>query len=405
MNKKSIFSRIGIGLFGLFLVVYIGLQISIGLRDSVETIEAAVVTVENKISCEGVFIREEQPITGNTSKTVEYLVQDGEKVANGEEIARLFDDNASLTAFHEMNAVQDEIDSLQYAYTHLSNGSDSAKLDSLITLNMLDITEMLEKGNVSMVSGDYTDLMQLVIQRDGSKIDSAQYEAQLAALQSEKASWQAQSGTGSVAVQAPAPGYFTRFYDGLGETLTPDGLDELTLADVKAALSSPDGNRGDVLGGIVSGFEWYFATEITEEQAAVLKEKSTVTVRFPAITSESLRVSVHTVRTEADGRALLILRSGIISQEYLSSRQGEVDIVLDSYTGIRVPREALRQVDGQWGVYCLVGGLSRFKPVEWVYQTDSYYLVEPAKSSSQGLTLHDRIIIKGRDLEKDKVVK
>ena len=82
-----------------------------------------------------------------------------------------------------------------------------------------------------------------------------------------------------------------------------------------------------------------------------------------------------------------------------------MDIVLDSYTGIRVPREALRQVDGQWGVYCLVGGLSRFKPVEWVYQTDSYYLVEPAKSSSQGLTLHDRIIIKGRDLEKDKVVK
>ena len=404
MSRKTIFSKIGVGLLALVIVVYVGFQVTISVRNSVETIEATVVTVENKISCEGVFIRDEQPITGNTSKTVEYLVQDGEKVANGEEIARLFDDNASLTAFHEMNAVQDEIDSLQYAYTHLSNGSDSAKLDSLITLSMLEITEILEQGNVTMVSGDYTDLLQLVIQRDGSKIDSAQYEAQLSALESERAGWQAQSGTGSVAVQAPAPGYFTRLYDGLGQDLTTDALDELTISDVETALSS-SGSTGDVLGGIVTGFEWYFATAVTEEQAAVLKEKSAVTVRFPAITSESLRVSVYSVRTEADGQALLILRSGNIREEYLSARQAEVDIILDSYTGIRVPREALRQVDGEWGVYCLVGGMSRFKPVEWVYQTDSYYLVESAESSSKGLTLHDKIIVKGRDLEKDKVVK
>ena len=94
-----------------------------------------------------------------------------------------------------------------------------------------------------------------------------------------------------------------------------------------------------------------------------------------------------------------------MSESYLTTRQADIEIIYNSYEGIMVPKEALRQVDGEWGVYCLVGGITRFKPVEWVYQTDSYYLVEPAASSSNGLVMYDQIITSGKDLEKDKVVR
>ena len=136
-----------------------------------------------------------------------------------------------------------------------------------------------------------------------------------------------------------------------------------------------------------------------------MRERSTVMVRFPVIGSEALRVNVHSVRTEENGQAVAVFSSGQMSPAFLSARQTEVEIIYDSYSGIRVPKEALRQIDGQWGVYCMVGGISRFKPVEWVYQTDSYYLVEPAESSAKGLVMHDQIIVAGKELEKDKVVK
>ncbi len=405
MGKKSWGSRILVLVLSLVCVVYIGYQAMDGVKSRIHTVEAAVVTVEDKVSCEGVFIREEQPIFGDSSKTVEYLVKNGEKVANGERVAMFFNDGASLTAYHEMRAVEHEIESLRYAYTHLSGGADGVKLDSLITISMLNITEMLEQGSVAALSGDYADLLQLVLRRDGDRITSEDYKAQLAGLESRKKSWQSQVGTGASSAAAPAAGYFVRAYDGLGKMLSPSALSALSIADIRQALSAQADSEKDVVGGLVQGFEWYFAAAVGQEQAAVLRERSAVLVRFPSVGSKPLRVSVYDVRTGSDGQALVIFRSGTMEEGYLTARAEEVDIIYNTYPGIKVPKEALRQEDGQWGVYCLVGGIARFKPVEWVYQTDSYYLVKPAESASKGLVMYDQIITGGKDLEKDKVVK
>ena len=81
------------------------------------------------------------------------------------------------------------------------------------------------------------------------------------------------------------------------------------------------------------------------------------------------------------------------------------DVVKRSYTGIMVPGEALHQNEGEWGVYCLSGAFMKFKPVEWVYQGDGYYIVKPAASQSKGLYLYDKMIIKGKNLEANKVMK
>ncbi len=394
-------------ILALVCCVYIGYQGFVGAKSRVSTMQADIVTVEHKISCEGIFIRDEQPIAGDASKTAEYLVSNGEKVAKGEKIAVFFDDANSLNAYHEMRAVEEEIESLKYAYTHLSGGADGTKLDSLISISMLNITEMLENGNVSATSGEYADLLQLVLRRDGDRITNEEYQAQLSALENEKKTWQSQVGSSSSSALSPGSGYFVRYYDGMGETLTAESVDSLTAADVQQQLAAAEGTqaREDIVGGLVQGFEWYFAAVVDEDQAALLRDRKSVTVRFPSLGNQSVSVSVYRVGKSEQGKAVAIFRSAVIDESYLSARQEDMDLIYDTYTGIKVPKEALRQVDGQWGVYCLVGGFSRFKPVEWVYQTDSYYLVKPAASASEGLVMYDQIIVSGKDIENDKVVK
>lgn len=405
MSKKSWGSRILAFVLALGCIVYIGIRIISGLKDQIQTIEASVVSVEDKASGVGIFIRDEQPVYGDSSKTVEYLVANGEKVAKDESIAMFFSDSASLTAYHEMQAVDDEIESLKYAYTHLSGGADGAKLDSLITVSMLNVTQLLDHGNVQASSGDYADLLQLVLRRDGERITSSDYNAQLAALENERQSWQSQVGSSASVAASPAPGYFVRYYDGWADELNPAGLSALTAADVENALTVEKQDSSEAIGGLVKGFEWYFAVVVPEEQASALRDRETVSVRFPSISSQTLRVDIYDVRTEDNGQALIILRSGEMVEGYLTARQEDIEIIYNSYSGIMVPKDALRQEDGEWGVYCLVGGVTRFKPVEWIYQTDSYYLVEPAASSSKGLVMYDQIIVSGKDLEKDKVVR
>ena len=72
------------------------------------------------------------------------------------------------------------------------------------------------------------------------------------------------------------------------------------------------------------------------------------------------------------------------SDQYLSFvsmlRDQKAELILESYTGLRVPKNALRiDAEGQTGVYCLIGRNSYFKPVEVVYQGEDYCLVRPGE--------------------------
>lgn len=89
-------------------------------------------------------------------------------------------------------------------------------------------------------------------------------------------------------------------------------------------------------------------------------------------------------------------------REYLAEttqlRHQTAQIVLHSYTGLRLPSVCLRQQeDGTLGVYCAQGSFSRFKPVDMVYQGDDYVLVSVPQNhrrtghpASRGRGHHDR---------------
>jgi hypothetical protein len=79
-------------------------------------------------------------------------------------------------------------------------------------------------------------------------------------------------------------------------------------------------------------------------------------------------------------------------------------VVADTHEGLRVPKEALRLLDGKWGVYTLSGAVARFKPIEWICETENAYIVEPAESQSKGLYYYDKIIVTGKEISEGKVV-
>ena len=102
--------------------------------------------------------------------------------------------------------------------------------------------------------------------------------------------------------------------------------------------------------------------------------------------------------------AVVIFQSTVMDVLYLDNRYQTADVVADTYEGLRVPKEALRQVDGKWGVYTLSGAVARFKAIDWICETENAYIVEPAESQSKGLYYYDKIIVTGKDISEGKVV-
>ena len=238
-----------------------------------------------------------------------------------------------------------------------------------------------------------------MVSRGSTETDTEAFEGQIADLKSQIAALQKQYAGGSGSLRAPASGYFVSGSDGYESVLSPAGLDSLTPETLDSLAPGETG----MAGSITTGFCWYCAIPLSAADAALLQQRERITVHFPQLETETLDMEVHALRTVGE-RAILILKSDRMKARYLTSRVQDVDIVVGEYTGLKVPAQALRQSEGQWGVFVLSGSVAQFKPVTWIYQTESYYLVPCAKSAKEGLYRYDRIITRGRDLEDNKLV-
>ena len=398
--KRSRLTPLLTAAFLLAVAVYISYQMAANLTQQIQTVDALEVTVEDKIPARGYFIREQITVPGGSGSSAEYLVEDGEKVARSQKLAVLFDGEAVRQAYDQASDLEDRLEALTYAYSMVTSGVDSIKMDQLIFDDILSVTGDLAAGEAFRVSGDYSALQQLVASRGATEEDKEAFEQQIAQLEKEIAAAKKQYASGSSSIKAPDAGYFVSGLDGYETVLTVDSLDSLT----PDALDALQPVQAGGVGNITTGFRWYYAAVLSREEADKLQQRSSLEVYFPELSARKLTMKVRRLQSYEDGRAILILESDRMEPLWLAAREQDIDIVAGSYTGLKVPSKALRQQDGQWGVFVLDSGVASFKPVTWTYSTDSYFLAPCAKSAKEGLYRYDRVIVQGKDLADNKVI-
>ena len=87
-------------------------------------------------------------------------------------------------------------------------------------------------------------------------------------------------------------------------------------------------------------------------------------------------------------------------------RQQAAELEFTSYSGLRVPKKAVRtQEDGAVGVYVLEGAIARWKPIRILHDIGESYIVELDKESTSNLWSGDEIIVSGKNLSDGKVVR
>ena len=85
-------------------------------------------------------------------------------------------------------------------------------------------------------------------------------------------------------------------------------------------------------------------------------------------------------------------------------RQQSAEIVFTSYSGLRVPKSAVRVENGQTGVYILEGTLAKWKPITILHDTGESYVAALDTSSTDNLWPGDELIINAKNLYDGKVV-
>jgi hypothetical protein len=121
---------------------------------------------------------------------------------------------------------------------------------------------------------------------------------------------------------------------------------------------------------------------------------------------------VDQIGASEEGETLAVFSSDRYLSRTTLLRRQTAELIFDSWSGLRVPKEAVHMVKSSYedketgqtietsrlGVYVLLGGRAEFKTVEIVTEGSDYYVVQPTTAASTALRAGDEVIVRATGL-------
>lgn len=383
------------------LIAIMGGQIYQYFNDSHDTQEAQLCTINEDISFEGIIVRDESVITYDRLSEVtagggviSYLYSDSGKVSEGSVIAQVFDSEEDAGIQTRLAQIEEEIALLERAQNpgttdYVQPESISSKIDDYYKQMISDVDSGKLDG-FSSVREDLTLVMNIYNIISGINGD---YNARIAELQSEYESLSAQTSGYNDEIVSPATGYFVSGCDGYENVLTKESALELSQSDIEKITedlsASPDGAENSI-GKIFEEYSCYIAGVIEDDPRIA----EGVSLELMLDSSDSVYdVDVISVKeADEEGKIVAVLSCDRLDESLVSQRAQSMQLIFDEYTGLKVPRSAIRFQGEQKGVYVILGEDITFKKLDVIYE-GSDFVISKLSSDDDYLLLYDQILL------------
>lgn len=349
----------------------------------------------------GFVVREEELLYSQYGTTVLNCAE-GAHVAANDTVATGYRSEDAKTRQTRIDELSGQIEQLQYAWSAVSSVYDQAALDADIAGDLAQLSRYLALRDMNSVSDLSPELKGLILRRTGSDSDSGSLQARISTLQAELETLEAQSAGDTSAILAGKAGTFSAAVDGYESVLTPERLMEMTVAEFESV--QPDETDANAIGRLVTSATWYYACVVSASELSGVEEGDRATLTFARDYYQPVTMRVARLGGNEAGSRLLVLSSDRALQNVTLLRQQSAEIVFTSYSGLRVPKSAVRVENGQTGVYILEGTLAKWKPITILHDTGESYVVTLDTSSTNNLWPGDELIINAKNLYDGKVV-
>lgn len=395
--------RVPVIIFTLILI-YGVINFVVNHYNPVKTTPAQQVSMDDSFSATGYFIRDEQIIDIAEGDTVEYNYSDGDKVAKGASLITEYQDEDALTVSRELKNIEDNIGQLKTLQTVSSTNTNSSQLNQKIIAQMNAISNEVESGSLGQMSSLTSELRQLALKSTSLQGGGEDIASELTSLESQAESLRERLSGKTSEITSPYAGYFCESVDGYEEVFTTSVIDDMTLDSLdKLAEQRKSVDSGK--GKIVSSYAWYFAAKVPDANVTHLSQGDTVKLRFSQV-QQDMSAVISSIRDDtASDQTLVIFKSQDMNEELVSMRKQVATVIVASYSGLKVPKSAVRMEDDTMGVYVLSSSVSRYKTIEPLFEGDDYYIAKQNVTGNDSLVAGDDIIVEAKDLNDKKVVK
>ena len=404
-RKNSGIKALSVILIVTLLASYFIYQLVLATKDDMETQFALSETVYKNVDTKCFVIRDEDFVKNSYSGTTVSFARNGERIARNDTVSVIFDSSDDAASYLKISQLEKDI--LHYEELSGQANFQTLNIDAIDKKIEYEIADFLESRD----SGDFSDAVSKAeVFRNsvtGKQIatgNTLEYSEELTRLQSELDSLKSKNYSYKE-VKSKHAGYYINGSDGYENTIKFTDVDSLKLKDIKKALKSkPQSVADDVVGRVVSSFNWYVACVVPTEDTVNLTLNSTLYVNFPYEGIEKLPMNLYKIGSRDGKETMLILSSDLMNEQLADMRIEDIQIITEEHTGYKISNSAIRTVNGEKGVYVLRGNLIGFRKIHILYTTDEYTIVNNPQGESDYIKLYDKVVTKGVELYDNKLV-
>ncbi len=393
MNSITV-KVLGVAL-SVFILIMVGSQIAFMINNSHDTEEAVLYTVNENITFKGMFLRDERVINyDNTSGgVINYLYGDGLKVAENSAIAKVYSNGDQIYYRNRLSRLKTVLSDLKRAQSPgTTNYVQAESLRSKIKNDYLNVTNMIQQKDYSSVSSKSDDLLYTMNIYNIVTGSEANFKPMINQIKSEINDLKTKIEDPVDSINTNSAGYFVKSVDGYESSVSYDDIDNMSTDELKKLFDIKPKVTDNTVGKILKSYEWKFLGIIKNTNKFLINDG--LSIRFNS-SNKVYDVTVDSIKPiDGTNNSVVILSCNEIDENVLSSRFDNAELIFDEYTGVKVPREAIRFQGKQKGAYVMLGQQITFKKIDVIYEGDDYVLSKNTSDDSY-LLLYDQILLEG----------
>ena len=390
MKRTDRFMKAVTVLLSLAVVAYIGFYLYNAFANVFVTTPAIRYTIEETFSSDGFVVRSESVLADVRGNNILPIVADGVRVASGQAIAVEYTTSSALHTAGEIRSLRMRIAQLEAANNNRTAGS--VRLDSV-----MDLSEAVNSGNLSRLDEMTVNIETLIFDTGSSD------ETGLDAMRARLATLEART-EGVRTFHAPFSGTFSQVIDGFEHVSSAD-LADISPTQLTDLFGSPINTNS--AGRLVTSFNWHFAALMNFEEARNLRVGTSVTLQFAGAFHTDKEMRVQSIgAADEHGNAVVVFSSDRHMHEIVNLRHLNAQVIYNTITGIRVPKEAVHfdESDNSLFIFLQTGARAERVSIEILREYGDVYIVRDGLETGSPLRQGSTIIVRANNLYHGKVV-
>ncbi len=393
MRRKKVTGRFFLFLLALLVIAFLIVRPRL-FPDSKETV-IMMANADQRQTVDCVLLRDESVTMSESTARVEYIAAENSWVDEGSTVANLYATGYSENLLNSLEATRKKIQ--DYHKQLLANIVDSQlqELDQKVNRKAIEFKNLITRQTTGNLKTVASQLETEMVRRQEYMRQNKRGDSKLTKLYDEENARLASIQSWRTVSNADRSGVVSFYIDGYENDLTPDKLNTLSIADVRAVLAGDrlENTRKTLNDGIyriVNQNRWYVAVLYSGNTWTPMVGQDNYFVQMEGFDDLTYTATVHSVQKENDSTlAIFEVRDPIGPLIYRRTGRAQFSITL---TGLSVRVEALYNENGQMGVwvYDVPGGT--FVPVEVLSTDGSIAMIQPVVEGA--LQLGQTVLIK-----------